>query len=208
MLISWSFGSSEDPKASDSEATFTIFIQGQPERKLIQHFTTVTKETNVAWIWTMNIHNNLDQVRQMYHPHTWAATVWERVGNNLVMQAVLKPCSERPIAALNPAPPAPTTTASYVWSTMVYGARPLVCKNRKHSNVDKAHATNGTGNKWPRLTKTSTLIGVPKQKSIICGRNSFCANACTILASSISFDFVETDNYSSFMPSNWQMEET
>ncbi len=49
----------------------------------------------------------------------WAATVWERVGNSLVMQAVLKPASERPIAARRPAPPAPTTIASYSWSIIV-----------------------------------------------------------------------------------------
>ncbi|CAM6002358.1 unnamed protein product [Sphagnum balticum] len=44
----------------------------------------------------------------------WAATVCERVGNNLEMQAVLNPCSTNPKAARNPAPPAPTTTASKV----------------------------------------------------------------------------------------------
>lgn len=62
--------------------------------------------------------------------NTCAATVCERVGNNFVMQAVFNPVkmsiskvgklkipfSVRPRAALNPAPPAPTTTASYVWS--------------------------------------------------------------------------------------------
>lgn len=42
----------------------------------------------------------------------YAATVCERVGNNLEIQAVLKPNSERPNAARRPAPPAPTTTAS------------------------------------------------------------------------------------------------
>ena len=30
---------------------------------------------------------------------TWAATVWERVGNSLEMQAVLNPASESPKAA-------------------------------------------------------------------------------------------------------------
>ena len=43
---------------------------------------------------------------------TCAATVWDLVGNNFVMQAVLKPSWARPNAARNPAPPAPTTTAS------------------------------------------------------------------------------------------------
>ena len=42
----------------------------------------------------------------------WAATVCERVGNTLEMQAVLKPCSAMPSVARSPAPPAPTTTTS------------------------------------------------------------------------------------------------
>ena len=49
--------------------------------------------------------------------NTWAATVCERVGNSFVIHAVLKPRLARPKAALSPAPPAPTTTASYSWST-------------------------------------------------------------------------------------------
>merc|ERR1719400_1133620 len=36
------------------------------------------------------------------------------------MTAVLNPSSTRPKAALRPAPPAPTTTASYWWSTTGY----------------------------------------------------------------------------------------
>lgn len=47
-----------------------------------------------------------------------AATVWDRVGKSFVMQAVLRPASAHPIAARSPAPPAPTTTASYSWSTV------------------------------------------------------------------------------------------
>lgn len=42
----------------------------------------------------------------------YAATVCDQVGNNLDIQAVLNPCSLNPKAALRPAPPAPTTTAS------------------------------------------------------------------------------------------------
>lgn len=53
---------------------------------------------------------------QDYEELTWAATVCDLVGKSLVMQAVLNPSSTRPNAALSPAPPAPTTTASYVWS--------------------------------------------------------------------------------------------
>lgn len=44
----------------------------------------------------------------------------DRVGNSLVMQAVLSPASDSPRAALNPAPPAPTTMASYSWSVTLY----------------------------------------------------------------------------------------
>ena len=50
----------------------------------------------------------------------WAATVWDLVGKSFETQAVLNPCSTRPKAARRPAPPAPTTTASKVWSTTVY----------------------------------------------------------------------------------------
>ncbi len=42
----------------------------------------------------------------------WAATVWERVGNTLVMQAVFSPAATMPSVARSPAPPAPTTTTS------------------------------------------------------------------------------------------------
>ena len=48
-----------------------------------------------------------------------AATVCERVGNTLVMQAVRRPACEQPTVARRPAPPAPTTTTSKVWSTIV-----------------------------------------------------------------------------------------
>jgi hypothetical protein len=42
-----------------------------------------------------------------------AATVWLRVGNTLVMQAVFSPSCVAPRVARSPAPPAPTTTTSY-----------------------------------------------------------------------------------------------
>ncbi len=42
----------------------------------------------------------------------WAATVCERVGNTLVMQAVRRPASAHPSVARRPAPPAPTMTTS------------------------------------------------------------------------------------------------
>ena len=41
-----------------------------------------------------------------------AATVCERVGNTLVMQAVFSPASLQPTTARRPEPPAPTTTTS------------------------------------------------------------------------------------------------
>ncbi len=41
-----------------------------------------------------------------------AATVCERVGKTLVMQAVRRPAWALPIVARRPEPPAPTTTVS------------------------------------------------------------------------------------------------
>ena len=41
-----------------------------------------------------------------------AATVWLRVGNTLVMQAVFSPEAPMPSVARRPEPPAPTTTTS------------------------------------------------------------------------------------------------
>src|SRR5260370_37852700 len=49
-----------------------------------------------------------------------AATVWLRVGNTFVIQAVVKPASTDPWVARKPAPPAPTTTTSNVWSMNLY----------------------------------------------------------------------------------------
>src|SRR5437764_3589364 len=54
----------------------------------------------------------------------WAATVCERVGNTFVRQAVWSPARLQPTTARSPAPPAPTTTTSYVWSSIGY-ARPF-----------------------------------------------------------------------------------
>ena len=47
-----------------------------------------------------------------------AATVCERVGKTFVTQAVRRPACEQPTVARSPAPPAPTTTTSNVWSVM------------------------------------------------------------------------------------------
>lgn len=46
----------------------------------------------------------------------WAATVCDLVGKSFDIHAVLKPASAKPNAARRPAPPAPTTMASYSWS--------------------------------------------------------------------------------------------
>jgi len=45
-----------------------------------------------------------------------AATVWLRVGKTLVRQAVDRPSAAMPKVARKPAPPAPTTTTSYLCS--------------------------------------------------------------------------------------------
>ena len=42
----------------------------------------------------------------------WAATVWLRVGNTFVTQAVRSPAATIPSVARSPEPPAPTTTTS------------------------------------------------------------------------------------------------
>src|ERR1700730_3862212 len=52
-----------------------------------------------------------------------AATVCERVGNTLVMQAVRSPACEQPTVARSPAPPAPTTITSNVCSVIGKAAR-------------------------------------------------------------------------------------
>src|ERR1700749_4193676 len=51
-----------------------------------------------------------------------AATVCERVGKTLVMQAVFSPAWAEPSAARRPEPPAPTTTTSNLWSVRSYVA--------------------------------------------------------------------------------------
>ena len=43
-----------------------------------------------------------------------AATVCERVGKTLEIQAVRRPAAAQPSAARRPEPPAPTTTTSYL----------------------------------------------------------------------------------------------
>lgn len=43
---------------------------------------------------------------------------WKKKGEHSTY-AVLRPCSDKPMAARRPAPPAPTTTASNSWSMML-----------------------------------------------------------------------------------------
>lgn len=78
-----------------------------------------------------------------------AATVCDRVGKSLVMHAVLKPASAHPMAARSPAPPAPTTTASYSWSTSGYHVG--VCGNRHptppHPRITEQNRTQPMQNK-------------------------------------------------------------
>src|SRR5262249_37579507 len=69
----------------------------------------------------------------------YAATVWRRVRETLVMQAVMKPCRHMPKVARRPAPPAPTTTTSYSWSTMVKAAMTLAPQG------DDQSGNNGQG---------------------------------------------------------------
>merc|ERR1719220_504833 len=66
------------------------------------------------------------------------------------MTAVLKPCCTSPKAARRPAPPAPTTTASYVWSTTGY------------SLVDAALAAVACD---PLTVKLKFLAAVPEEEA-------------------------------------------
>ena len=84
-----------------------------------QNVTTKTVNTEVKICWPImktNWHIELPALFtcRLFNVLTCAATVCDRVGNSLVMHAVLKPSLANPNAALNPAPPAPTTTASNV----------------------------------------------------------------------------------------------
>lgn len=62
-----------------------------------------------------------------------AATVWDLVGKSFEIQAVLKPASARPKAARRPAPPAPTTIASYSWSYRFLVSSRQSFEVRKHT---------------------------------------------------------------------------
>ena len=52
--------------------------------------------------------------------------VCDRVGYSFVTQAVLKPALATPMAARSPAPPAPITVQSNVWSMMGYAVENLL----------------------------------------------------------------------------------
>ncbi len=102
--------------------------------------------------------------RHLSPPRTWAATVCERVGNSLVMHAVLKPFSARPMAARRPAPPAPTTTASYVWSTAAGEGAKWAARERRAGEGPSRDARGGRAcglrrRPPPRLTNGVRLAG-------------------------------------------------
>src|ERR1700741_1265026 len=71
-----------------------------------------------------------------------AATVWLRVGNTLVTQAVFNPAATIPSVALSPAPPAPSTITSNEWSTISYalGMRELLVNEKQFENSENARA--------------------------------------------------------------------
>jgi hypothetical protein len=101
---------------------------------------------------------------------TCAATVCDLVGKSLVMQAVLKPCSESPIAARSPAPPAPTTTASYVWSTTVYDD----CTHPTREPKSIAAFSEPSHHITPRYRQTSKNRGIfanPSERPRITARS-------------------------------------
>ena len=60
---------------------------------------------------------------------THFTTTTHLVGKSFVTTAVLNPCSLKPIPARNPAPPAPTTTASYSWSTEFHFSKSIQKKS-------------------------------------------------------------------------------
>src|SRR5882672_10375164 len=73
-----------------------------------------------------------------------AATVWLRVGNTLVKQAVDSPASAKPNVARKPAPPAPTRSTSYICSMNLYSfislSRPeRDAKDGKYARAAKEH---------------------------------------------------------------------
>src|ERR1700739_823846 len=72
-----------------------------------------------------------------------AATVWLRVGNTLVTQAVFKPAATIPSVARSPAPPAPRTITSKEWSTISYALGILVSLSAEKELEHSEHASAG-----------------------------------------------------------------
>src|SRR5271165_6940256 len=73
-----------------------------------------------------------------------AATVWLRVGNTLVTQAVERPASASPNVARRPAPPAPTTTTSQLCSMKRYSVLAIAAsladvQDREHGAAAEQH---------------------------------------------------------------------
>ena len=101
--------------ANESMLVHTL-VWGRRKRVLFFSFLFASVEHNFPPTGTHACHLQSSSVmlpRAALMPPC-AATVWERVGNSLVMHAVVNPASDRPVAARRPAPPAPTTTASYL----------------------------------------------------------------------------------------------
>merc|ERR1719491_2910049 len=78
------------------------------------------------------------------------------------MTAVLKPSSTRPKAARRPAPPAPTTTASYWWSTTGYCREiaSLLTLAESWPATVKLNPLAAAGSCWPLLRRPETR-GIP-----------------------------------------------
>lgn len=86
-----------------------------------------------------------------------AATVWERVGKSLVIQAVLRPPSARPNAARRPAPPAPLLLV-YSWRCFLLPLRLrlylyALLTQRRHRTCRCQHRTI-----WRRATPHSLMV--------------------------------------------------
>src|SRR6185437_4842572 len=102
----------------------------------------------------------------------WAAIVWLRVGNTFVMQAVVRPASTAPWVARKPAPPAPTTTTSNVWSTKSYvRAELMLSPDEPGLHTDLQHGVT------PTIARTAGL-GLNRASSDSPFSNPTTENAC------------------------------
>src|SRR5690606_205467 len=108
-----------------------------------------------------------------------AATVWERVGKTLVTQAVFRPFCARPKVARRPAPPAPTTTTSYLCSMILYAEvigsarqRDACDREQRCESADGAEEVHKQLERDPGATSVhvvlddhlETELGMPEQR--------------------------------------------